>query len=145
MCWETVVDHVLIPCCLPSWWSQVARHIGHMTDISKESCALPGTRRQAVRNFPSLGGETTRVGDDVRTVGLPAFNEEILQGRICARIVTSKELVHTVWAPLSGRVVDAKSALTLRNHRDAEMTARTWLVRIVPTDLEGELSNLKLC
>ena len=79
---------------------------------------------------------------DVRRVDLPALNEETLQGRLCARIVTSKELVHAVWAPLSGQVVEANSALTRRDRSKAEIAAHTWLVRIVPTDLEGELSNL---
>ena len=91
-----------------------------------------------------MGEGFAGLGSDARTIELPAVNEEILQGRRCARILTSKELVHTVWAPLSGRVVEANSALTRGNRRDAEITARTWLVRIVPTDLEGELSNLTL-
>jgi CheY-like chemotaxis protein/glycine cleavage system H lipoate-binding protein len=78
----------------------------------------------------------------IRTLNLPAVNEEILQGRRCARIVNSKERVHTVWAPLSGRVVETNSALTFGSHGSAEMTVPTWLVRIVPSDLEDELLNL---
>ena len=92
-----------------------------------------------------MGESFACLGDDVRTVGLPAVNEEILQGRICARIVTSKELVHAVWAPLSGQVVEANSALARGDQRKTEMAAQTWLVRIVPTDLEDELSNLTPC
>jgi glycine cleavage system H lipoate-binding protein len=90
-----------------------------------------------------MGESFAGLRDKVRTMDLPTVSEEILQGRMCARILTSKEAVHVVWAPLSGRVVEANSALTLGNHRDVNGAARTWLVRIVPTDLEGELPNLK--
>ena len=89
-----------------------------------------------------LGEGFVDLGSDVRTVELPAVNEEILQGRRCARFLTSKELAHTVWAPLSGRVVETNPELTSGDLPDGGITAPTWLLRIVPTDLEGELPNL---
>lgn len=82
------------------------------------------------------------IGDIVR-IDFPPINEEINQGNVCVQITTQEKFVHTVWAPLSGRVIE--------NNREIEQNANLintdpffqgWLVRILPTNLESELVNL---
>ena len=86
--------------------------------------------------FPGRMGE-------IREVEFPAVNTEIWQGNLCVKIISQEHLIHTVWAPLSGRVVEI-------NH-EIEQNAKLintdpfnlgWLVKIKPTHLEGELENL---
>ncbi len=72
------------------------------------------------------------IRDEIRTLELPEVDEEISLGTVCTRIVTGKERAHVVWAPLSGRVVETNPT----------RGSCSWLFRIVPSDLEGELPRL---
>jgi CheY-like chemotaxis protein/glycine cleavage system H lipoate-binding protein len=88
-----------------------------------------------------IGDGFSGVEHEAREIDLPAEQEEILQGRRCARITTAGELVHTVWTPLSGRVGEANTTLGA-DRLATEPPDRKWLIRIEPADLDGELPNL---
>jgi CheY-like chemotaxis protein len=88
--------------------------------------------------FPQIIGEIQRVD-------FPTVNEEINQGNVCVRITTKDELMHTVWAPLSGRVIENNHEIEQNpNLINTDPFFRGWLVRIIPTNLESELGNLTL-
>jgi DNA-binding response OmpR family regulator len=84
-----------------------------------------------------------RVIGRIEGIELPLVHEEVRQGSLLARLTTEDELRHAVWAALSGRVVDVNPAV----ERDCDLVRRDpmgegWLVRIVPDNLEIELTHL---
>lgn len=85
----------------------------------------------------------TGVLKEVKGISLPAFNDEIVQGRSCAQIISGDQFIHTVWAPLSGKVIDRNKDL----EKDTTLLFRDpfvkgWLARIIPSHSELELKNL---
>ncbi|MEE4311683.1 MAG: response regulator [candidate division KSB1 bacterium] len=79
----------------------------------------------------------------INSVELPAINDEISQGNLCARIVSQGYLNHMVWAPLSGKVV----SINEQADKDPAIIDRTpysegWLMKIIPTNLEKDIENL---
>jgi CheY-like chemotaxis protein len=91
-------------------------------------------------------GETfPRIIGDIQRVDFPPINEEISQGSVCVQITTKQHLVHTVWAPLSGRVIEYNRDIEQNAHLiHTDPFFQGWLVRIIPTNLESELVNLTL-
>ena len=89
-------------------------------------------------------GETFyKIIGKIQQVIFPSVNEEIDQGNVCTRIITQDQLVHTVWAPLSGKVI--KNNLEVEKNAGLINTtpfSQGWLLRIIPTNLEMELVNL---
>ena len=81
--------------------------------------------------------------DRIERVELPETGAELRQGGRLVNVLTADGLAHSLWSPLSGRVLSGNELL--RDHpeslRDAQNGAR-WVVRIRPTDLDGELPNL---
>jgi glycine cleavage system H protein len=74
---------------------------------------------------------------------LPAEDDPVEQGRMCAVVRAEDGVEHYLNAPLSGRVVEVNIGL----EGDPEMAVRDpegagWLVRIEPGDEERELRNL---
>ena len=55
-------------------------------------------------------------------------------------ILIAPDQVHRVFMPLTGRVVELNQEAL---DRPADLTPETWLVRIIPHDLEEELANLR--
>ncbi|NIR52786.1 response regulator [candidate division KSB1 bacterium] len=88
------------------------------------------------KTFPKLMGE-------VKDVELPEVDTEVLQGNPCVKIITRNKLVHKVWAPLSGRVIEINHKLEEDTGLiDSDPFDQGWLVRVIPTNLENELENL---
>jgi glycine cleavage system H lipoate-binding protein len=87
-------------------------------------------------------GESFRsIEKDLEAVRLPAVADETLQGNECARFTTTDGLVHRVWAPLSGKVVEVNHAWE-RDYPAAEAISDRWLLGTVPSDPENELQKL---
>lgn len=86
--------------------------------------------------YPKLVGE-------IHSIEFPPVNVDLRQGNVCLRITSASELVHLVWSPISGRVIQHNSAV----EEDYEMLNRDpfntgWLVRVIPENIESELENL---
>lgn len=81
--------------------------------------------------------------DRIETVELPELGAELRQGGRLVNVLTADGLAHSLWSPLSGRVLARNDLLRDRPEslRDAEDGA-PWVVRIRPADLDGELPNL---
>jgi CheY-like chemotaxis protein len=91
-------------------------------------------------------GETfAGVVEDIQGVSCAAVNEEISQGNAFACITTKQNLVHTIWAPLSGKIIANNPEIEQNvNLINTDPFLKGWLARIIPTNLESELSNLVL-
>jgi CheY-like chemotaxis protein len=81
--------------------------------------------------------------DPIGSIEFPDAGSEIHQGGPLVELTTTDELVHTVWSPLSGEVLLVNDRLKNTPdlpHRDP--VANGWLLRILPTRLEHEISVL---
>jgi CheY-like chemotaxis protein len=77
------------------------------------------------------------------SVELPSFGDDMLQGNRCVRIATADQLVHRLWAPLSGRVVETNDrAFTEVETSDFGTTCKSWLITMIPNNLGLELPRL---
>lgn len=75
----------------------------------------------------------------VEEITLPSEKSLVEQGLASIRITGQGE-DHCVFMPLSGQVVAINEPLTKKT---AELDADTWLIRIVPSDLDKEIGLLK--
>lgn len=91
-------------------------------------------------------GETfpARMGD-IRSIEFPTLNAFLWQGNICLKIIANKHLVHTIWSPLSGKVIEINSNIE-KNSKLININPihDSWLIKIMPTNLANELENLSL-
>jgi CheY-like chemotaxis protein len=81
--------------------------------------------------------------DPIRGIEFPAVDSEIQQGGQLVRVTTADALVHDIWSPLSGKTLlcnDLLESTPDRPHEDPVTTG--WLLRILPANLERELSAL---
>jgi glycine cleavage system H lipoate-binding protein len=79
----------------------------------------------------------------VESIELPPVNYEIRQGSQLAQVLTRDELRHTVWAALSGRVIETNSEnQDLCESSGGHAAGKNWLVKIIPENLESESLNL---
>jgi heterodisulfide reductase subunit C len=96
--------------------------------------------------------DVVRIGvDDVfrRTIGAiadiypPAKGDRIEQGKMCAELRDDRGNVHKLWSPVSGRVVEINRDI-LSDHSlvGIDPYGSGWLLRIEPSDLNGEIKNL---
>jgi CheY-like chemotaxis protein len=88
--------------------------------------------------YPKLVGE-------IRSIEFPPVNVDLQQGNVCLRITSADELVHLVWSPVSGRVIQHNQAVE-HNHEllYSDPFERGWLVRVIPDNIESELENLSV-
>jgi CheY-like chemotaxis protein len=85
-----------------------------------------------------LGPTFAALGSGFDEVELPTVGEDALQGNRIVRIVTQDQLVHRLWAPLSGQVIATDdTALT-----DSSALCSKWLITLKPSDPTGELPLL---
>ena len=87
-----------------------------------------------------------RTVDSVRGVRLGAAGEEVAQGGGCATITSADGLDHIVICPVSGRIVETNSGLASAPavlERDPYFAG--WLYRVLPSELQYELSQLSSC
>jgi len=81
--------------------------------------------------------------DPIRNIEFPPVDGEIRQGGPLVRLATADALVHTIWSPLSGKVLRRNELLESAPDRPhADPVATGWLLRILPANLEREVSSL---
>jgi CheY-like chemotaxis protein len=123
------------------------------------------TRQEAVRPETPLqvGGHcwvdvepsgTARIGlerafavtiGEVTSVELPDVGDCLEQGSLCLRFLTADGCSHTLWSPLSGRILELNE--TLRESPKIAVEdpyGAGWLLRLDPGNLEEELKGLSL-
>jgi len=93
-----------------------------------------------------------RIGADhvfIRTVGrivsveLPEEGQMRYQGEACVRIRNGKDMVHKVWTPLSGRVIEINIGIAQDPSKlQRDPYGEGWLAVLSPTNLESDLLNL---
>jgi len=83
--------------------------------------------------------------DEIQQVELPFINAEVWQGNLCVRIISKEQLIHMVWAPLSGKIIEVNHEIE-RNPDliNTDPWNHGWLLKIIPTNLQSELKNLTL-
>lgn len=74
------------------------------------------------------------------------MDDDLVQGSVCARIISTDNLMHNILSPLSGRILERNDALlscleTIEN----DPYFGGWLYRIIPTDVAYELKQLTPC
>ena len=79
----------------------------------------------------------------VVNIDLPFKNDDITQGKACARITGKDMRPHSLWSPVSGKVVKVNEELA----NDATIANRDpyghgWIALIRPSNLEEDLKNL---
>lgn len=124
------------------------RFAGERRFTDGEPASLYALGQHSWVSLESNGSTRIGVGESFRTirskfetVRLPAIADETLQGNECARFTTTDGLVHRVWAPLSGKVVEVNHAWEW-DCPAAETISNRWLLGTVPSDLENELQKL---
>lgn len=81
----------------------------------------------------------------VEKIEFPAINSEVWQGNLCVRIISQGNLIHMVWAPLSGKVISYNQEAEKSSKLiDSDPFFHGWLIKILPINLENELKNLVL-
>jgi glycine cleavage system H protein len=72
--------------------------------------------------------------------------DDIAQGIQCAQLRTASGLVHSVLAPISGRVIEVNPVLPADPHVvEKDPYFAGWLYRVIPSDPEYELAHLTPC
>jgi CheY-like chemotaxis protein/glycine cleavage system H lipoate-binding protein len=96
-----------------------------------------GTALLGITNFfGQLVGRISRVD-------LPSVNDELRQGGPLAQVVAQDEMKHTAWSALSGRIIAVNPlAQETREPPNSDPLGDSWLVRIIPDNLESEMMNL---
>lgn len=80
---------------------------------------------------------------DIKEIKMPAIDEQIIQGEVLIQIYTQDLFIHTLWAPLSGRIRDVKQQTQLKgNLINKDIFFQDWLICMFPTNLEEEIPNL---
>jgi len=79
----------------------------------------------------------------ITNIELPQINEMRYQGEACCRIFDSKNHMHRLWTPISGKVIDVNDKI-LKNLYIIVRQPYTdgWLALITPTRLQDDLKNL---
>jgi CheY-like chemotaxis protein/glycine cleavage system H lipoate-binding protein len=130
-----------------------------LRDGERRSQELPEQEETADRRYflgrhswaaPEAGGAVTLGAaesfhgllGDLGGAALPGIGEQLSQCRRLARLESAEE-AHRIWSPLSGRVVAVNTELEgAVNRLDRSPFDLGWLVRIVPAELPGELTQL---
>ncbi len=82
----------------------------------------------------------------VKSIELRNFEDNIVQGAICATFETEDGLTHHLLSPVSGMVIEPNNKLKediMLIEKDPYFEG--WLYRIIPSDLDFELKNLVSC
>jgi CheY-like chemotaxis protein len=80
---------------------------------------------------------------ELLTVEIPEQGDSISQGNACSRITAGDARVHSVWSPLSGRIIQVNEELAIHPQLATEdPRGKGWLIRIDPTGIEHEVENL---
>jgi DNA-binding response OmpR family regulator len=84
-----------------------------------------------------------RTIERIERIEFPDVDAELQQGGRLVRLLTADGMAHNVWSPLGGRVLACNDRL--REQPDSlreDPSGAGWIVRILPTNPNGELANL---
>ncbi len=87
-----------------------------------------------------------RTLDTAQAISMAAVGDEVVQGSTCATITAVDGLEHGVFSPVTGRIVEANTALTRAPaglERDPYFEG--WLYRVLPSELQYDLKHLTAC
>ena len=71
------------------------------------------------------------------------LHSEVLQGNCCVQIIANEEMIHSVWAPLSGKIVEINRKVTCEiDLINFDPVNKGWLMKVIPANPEIELKNL---
>lgn len=80
---------------------------------------------------------------EIEKINLPELGSDIYQGNSMVQIVAKNGFAHTIWSPLSGRVMGRNDGI-LKNPKiltDSPLMDG-WLLKIIPTNYDDEIQNL---
>ena len=81
----------------------------------------------------------------IKQVEFPMINSEVWQGNLCVRFMSNDQLIHMVWAPLSGKIIEINNEIEKNpNLINTDPVCCGWLIKIIPINLQNELENLVL-
>ncbi|MBK7105670.1 MAG: response regulator [Ignavibacteriae bacterium] len=84
--------------------------------------------------------------NSVQSLDLMKLGDSIYQGGVCAKIVDSKELLHQLLSPVSGKIIEVNNQIfEIKNLLEKDPYFNGWLYRIIPNNIDAELSNLTPC
>jgi CheY-like chemotaxis protein len=84
--------------------------------------------------------------NSVQSLDLMKLGDSIYQGGVCAKIVDSKELIHQLLSPVSGKIIEVNNQIfEIKNLLEKDPYFNGWLYRIIPNNIDTELSNLTPC
>ena len=96
----------------------------------------------------TLGAAETFAGmlRQIETVEFCGDSHHTVQGKALLRVLSYGGLLHGVWAPLSGRILTSNEQVTAEPEiLDRDPLGAGWLVHVIPTDLERELTRISHC
>jgi CheY-like chemotaxis protein/glycine cleavage system H lipoate-binding protein len=96
-------------------------------------------RQDGVMEFGVERGFLDAVGR-LRAVEAPRDGDLVEQGYVGLRLTSEAGEVHGLIAPLSGQVIEVNQAALAA---PAAVDPATWLIRVLPTNLDGELAVLE--
>lgn len=113
------------------------KRLGHISWMNLESEGI------ATIGISDLYLETI---DDVLKIELEDAEQNIYQGNSCCRIETTDELVHSLLAPLSGRILEKNEKLLSEpSLLEKDPYFHGWLYKIIPSDIQYEMKYLTPC
>lgn len=129
--------------------------VQYRSDVSYVPCP-PQYHRLGVMTWGFLGADgSLKIGVTdmfLKVIGSPrgiqlfGVDEEIVQGNVCAHIVTEDQMTHSILSPFTGRIIEQnhqlKSSIQLL---EKDPYFHGWIYNIIPEDLEYELKNLTPC
>ncbi|MGB6864761.1 MAG: response regulator [Candidatus Aminicenantaceae bacterium] len=121
--------------------------------MGQNLCGLHCLGHHAWAKLEENGTALIGVGDtfpemikDLDRIEFHLSNDEIIQGKCCARLISKNGLVNMFWAPLSGSVTainhELESNVQLVNTSPFD---EGWLFRIIPVIPAEELKHLTCC
>jgi len=134
--------------------SPVSR-VQYQTDVSYVPCP-PKYHRLGIMTWGFLGTDgSLKIGATdmfLKVIGSPhgiqlfGVDEEIVQGNVCAHIVTEDQMTHSILSPFTGRIIEQNHQLKTNIHLlEKDPYFHGWIYNIIPEDLEYELKNLTPC
>lgn len=71
-------------------------------------------------------------------------DEKVVQGTVCAVLTSAADLAHGLLCPVSGRIVEANAAAAAEPALvERDPYAGGWLYRVLPSELEYDMRNLR--
>ncbi len=76
-------------------------------------------------------------------IKLPDVGDSVEQGKLCSEIEDVSRRIHKLWSPISGEIIEINDKLgsdpSLLN---SDPYGQGWIIRVAPSEPEGELKNL---